>query len=75
MGNYGGGPFNPIQTGKAAGWLRLAVSSQSGGEWTPSIVDVLNAGNPMVQITDDEVKIAKHGMDRWSFRKMGSKSK
>jgi len=25
--------------------------------------------NPMVEITDDKVKIAKHGMDRWSFRK------
>lgn len=26
-------------------------------------------GNPMVEITDDKIKIAKHGMDKWSFRK------
>ncbi len=25
-------------------------------------------GNPMVQITDDKVKLAKHGMDATSFR-------
>jgi len=27
-------------------------------------------GNPMVEITDDKVKAAKHGFDNWSFRKM-----
>lgn len=27
-------------------------------------------GNPMVVITDDKVKAAKHGFDQWSFRKM-----
>lgn len=32
-------------------------------------------GNPMVQITDDSVKLVKHGMDKWSFRKMGKNSK
>lgn len=31
--------------------------------------------NPMVEITDDKIKAAKHGMDRWSFRKMGVNSK
>lgn len=41
--------FNPLDTGKVSGWLRLAQSQQSGGEWTPSIVDVLNAASPMVQ--------------------------
>ena len=46
--------LNPIlQLGKVSGWLRLAVSLQSGGEWTPSIVDVLNAGSPMVQTDVD----------------------
>ena len=34
-----------------------------------------NSGNPMVQITDDKIKIAKHGMDKWSFRKMGKDSR
>jgi hypothetical protein len=27
------------------------------------------AGNPMVQITDDKIKVAKHGFDKFSFRK------
>lgn len=26
-------------------------------------------GNPMVVITDNEVKAAKHGFDKWSFRR------
>lgn len=43
----------PIQSGRVSGWLRLAASDQSGGEWTPSIVDVLNAGSPMVQTDVD----------------------
>ncbi len=47
------GPFNPRQLSSVSGWLRLAVSDQSGGEWTPSIVDVLNAGSPMVQTDTD----------------------
>ena len=25
--------------------------------------------HPMVEITDDKIKVAKHGMDKWSFRK------
>lgn len=25
--------------------------------------------NPMVEITDDRIKVAKHGFDKWSFRK------
>lgn len=25
--------------------------------------------NPMVEITDDKIKVAKHGFDKWSFRK------
>lgn len=25
--------------------------------------------NPMVEITDDKIKIAKHGFDKWTFRK------
>jgi hypothetical protein len=44
-----GAPFSPLDSGKVSGWLRLAASQQSGGEWTPSIVDVLNPGSPMVQ--------------------------
>lgn len=31
-------------------------------------------GKPMVEISDKS-KITKHGMDKWSFRKMGAKSK
>jgi hypothetical protein len=42
-----------VATSKMAGWLRLAASSQSGGEWTPSIVDILNAGSPVVQTDVD----------------------
>jgi len=30
-------------------------------------------GPPMVEITDDKMKAAKHGMDKWSFRKMPEK--
>jgi hypothetical protein len=26
-------------------------------------------GPPMVQITDPDIKIAKHGFDKWSFRR------
>lgn len=47
-----GAPFDPRDSGKVSGWLRLAASSQSGGEWTPSIVDVLNS-NPVVQTDVD----------------------
>lgn len=32
-------------------------------------------GPNTVEITDDNVKIAKHGMDKWSFRKKTDKSK
>lgn len=32
-------------------------------------------GNKMVQITDDKIKVKKHGFDKWSFRKMGKDSK
>jgi hypothetical protein len=42
-----------VSASKMAGWLRLAASQQSGGEWTPSIVDVLNAGSPVVQTDVD----------------------
>lgn len=44
--------FLPPDTGKVSSWLRLAVSSQDSGEWTPSIVDVLNA-NPVTQTDTD----------------------
>lgn len=47
-----GGP-NPYNATGISGWLRLAVSQQSGGEWTPSIIDVINAGSPMVQTDAD----------------------
>jgi hypothetical protein len=46
------GSFSPTNTNKVSGWLRLAVSDQSGGEWTPNIVDVLNS-NPAVQTDTD----------------------
>jgi hypothetical protein len=26
-------------------------------------------GNPMVEIVDDKIKLAKHGFDKWTFRK------
>jgi hypothetical protein len=42
-----------LQFGKVSGWLRLAQSGQSGGEWTPSIVDILNAGSPVTQTGTD----------------------
>lgn len=48
--------FALVQTNyssKVSGWIRLAASSQSGGEWTPSIVDVLNGGSPIVQTDVD----------------------
>lgn len=45
--------FLPTNLSKLSSWLRLAVSSQSGGEWTPSIVDVINAGNPVTQTDTD----------------------
>jgi hypothetical protein len=33
------------------------------------------SANPMVQITDDTIKVAKHGFDpKWSFRKQGKSS-
>lgn len=32
-------------------------------------------GPPMIEITDDKIKAAKHGMDKWSFRKPGANSK
>lgn len=41
--------FFPSQLSSVSGWLRLAVSQQSGGKWTPSIIDVANSGSPMVQ--------------------------
>lgn len=49
----GRGGFTPFQLSKVVSWLRLASSSQSGGEWTPSIVDVINAGNPVTQTDTD----------------------
>lgn len=49
----GSNGFLPTDTGKASGWLRLAASQQSGGEWTPSIVDILNPGNPVTQTDTD----------------------
>lgn len=42
-------PFSPSGITALSGWLSLAQSSQAGDEWTPSIVDLLNAGSPMVQ--------------------------
>lgn len=47
----GGAAFDPRDSGKVSGWLRLAASSQSGGEWT-SLTDVLNS-NPAVQADAD----------------------
>jgi hypothetical protein len=32
-------------------------------------------GPNTVEITDDKIKLAKHGMDKWSFRKQGKNSK
>lgn len=34
-----------------------------------------SSGNPMVEITDDKIKVAKHGMDKWSFRTKTEKSR
>jgi hypothetical protein len=48
--NQGG--FSPAQVSAVTSWLRLAASTQSGGEWT-SIVDVLNAGSPVTQTDAD----------------------
>jgi hypothetical protein len=41
-------PFSPSQVSAVSGWLRLAASTAVSGEW-PTVVDVLNAGSPMVQ--------------------------
>jgi hypothetical protein len=41
-----------VSASKMSGWLRLQASTQSGGEWI-SIVDILNAGSPVVQTDVD----------------------
>jgi hypothetical protein len=41
-------PFHPSNTGKCTGLLDLSASSPDGGTWA-TVVDVLNAGSPMVQ--------------------------
>ena len=43
----GGAAFDPRDTGKLAGWLRLQASTPSSGEWA-SVVDALNS-NPAAQ--------------------------
>lgn len=48
----GPGQGQILQLGKVAGWLRLAQSTVSGGEWT-SIADIINPGSPMVQTDSD----------------------
>lgn len=63
------GDFSPAQLGKVSGWMRLAASSQSGGEWTP-IVDVLNAGSPVTQTDTDRraaVGAAANGLPTMVF--------
>ncbi len=45
------GGFSPAQVSAVSAWLRLADSTQSGGEWT-SITDVLNS-NPVTQTDAD----------------------
>lgn len=42
-------------------------------QWISGVLP--NAGKPVVEIQDDKIKLAKHGMDKWSFRKMGKNSK
>jgi hypothetical protein len=49
----GAGTFSPSQIAALSGWLRLTSSGQSAGEWTPSIVDIINPGSPMVQTDVD----------------------
>jgi len=64
------GGFYPTQNSAVSGWLRLAASSQSGGEWTPSIVDVLNPGNPVTQTDVDRraaVGAAANGLPTMVF--------
>jgi hypothetical protein len=59
-----------VSASKMSGWLRLAASSQSGGEWTPSIVDVLNPGSPMVQTDVDRraaVGVSVNGLPTMVF--------
>lgn len=46
------GAFSPAQISAVAAWLRLAASTQSGGEWT-SVTDVLNPSNPATQTDVD----------------------
>lgn len=36
-------------------------------EWVGGVLP--RQGNPMVQIQDDQIKAAKHGFDKWSFRR------
>lgn len=40
-------------------------------QWVGGVLP--NQGNPTVDITDDRIKIHKHGFDKWSFRKLPSK--
>lgn len=42
--------------------------------WVGGTLSAVHGPN-VVKITDDDVKLAKHGMDKWSFRKQGPRSK
>lgn len=68
MAAGGASAFDPRDSGKVAGWIRLAASPQSGGEWT-SLVDVLNS-NPAVQADADRkcaVGAAANGLPTMVF--------
>lgn len=45
---------------------------QQLSQWIGGVLP--QSGPPMVEITDDAIKAAKHGMDQWSFRTIGQKS-
>jgi hypothetical protein len=47
---------------------------QEISQWVGGTLSATNGPNT-VEITDDKIKIAKHGMDHWSFRKQGKNSK
>jgi len=46
------GPSGGALLGKVSGFLSLAESTASGGEW-PTVVDLLNPGAPMTQTDAD----------------------
>lgn len=54
---------------KSTGIQKIVDPQQAYQELSMWIGGVLQQPKPIVEITDDKVILAKHGMDHWSFRK------